>query len=146
MEKVLNIFLNVIKMLLLLVCFVLTFYVIINNYMRLDRSVISSISNFIPYFLLFILFSINFVLRQKEVLNNTLYNVVCCLVFGLNLLVIYRTLFDNNMVLYTRLGYGMNFNYFSDMFMPIKLLIYLLSISNIIMIVNSLLKINKKGS
>lgn len=143
MEKVLNLFLNILKMFLLLISFVLTFYIVVNNYNRLGINAFHSISNFIPYFFLFILLSINFIFKQKEVLNNTFYNICCCLVFILNLFVVYRTLYDSNMVLYIRLGYDMNFNYFTDMFLPIKLLISILCLSNIIMIVKYLLKSDK---
>ena len=137
MLRILNIFLNVIKIFMLLTCFVFTFYIVINNYRRLDKELISSVHNFIPFFLLFILFSINLILNQKEVMKNTFYNITCCLVFIMVLFVIYRTLFDRNMIYYIRLGYDINFNYFMGMLTPIKNLIYLLSISNIILIISS---------
>ena len=56
MLKILNIFLSFLKVFLLLICFVFTFYIVINMYRRLNKDLISSITNFIPFFVLFILF------------------------------------------------------------------------------------------
>lgn len=136
MTKFINLFLCIAKMFLLLTCFVLTFYVVINDYRRLELNLFSSINNFIPYFILFILFSINFILRQKKVNGCLFYNVTCVLVFTLILFVLYRTLFDDNMLYYGELGYDMNFYYFNSVRVPFKIMLYCLSISNLIFMFN----------
>lgn len=136
MTKFINLFLCIAKMFLLLTCFVLTFYVVINDYRRLELNLFSSINNFIPYFILFILFSFNFVLRQKKVNECLFYNVTCILVFILILFVLYRTLFDDNMLYYGELGYDINFYYFNSVRVPFKIMLYCLSISNLILMFN----------
>ena len=42
------------------------------------------------------------------------------------------------MVVLTRLGYDINFNYFADMIAPMKILLYGLSVANILLILSSL--------
>ena len=143
MTKVLNVLLNIIKVIMLLVCFVLTFYIIVKMYQRLDKDMVKSIPNFIPFILLFILFCINFIFRQKQVNQNSFYNITCILVFAMLGFAIYRTFYDKNMVVLTRLGYDINFNYFADIIAPMKVLLYGLSVTNILLIFSGL-DYNKK--
>ena len=49
MLKIINGLLNVLKILMLLVCFVLTFFIVIKMYQRLDKNFVGSIPNFIPF-------------------------------------------------------------------------------------------------
>ena len=144
MIKIINGLLNVLKVIMLLVCFVFTFYIIINMYNRLGKDLIDSISNFIPFVLLFILFSINFVFKQKSVNQCTFYNITCCLVFLMLLFSIYRTFNDKNMIMVIRLGYNINFNYFSDMIAPMRFMLYTLSFSNILLMITGLSVFEKK--
>lgn len=144
MIKLINYILNILKVIMLLVCFVLTFYIIISMYQRLNKSLIGSIYSFIPFGLLFILFSINIIFRQKEVNECTFYNITCCLVFGMLFFAIFRTLTDRNMVVMIRLGYDINFHYFADMIAPMRLMLYGLSISNILLIISNMKFLNKK--
>ena len=137
MIKIFNIILNILKIIMLSVCFVLTFYIIVKMYQRLDKDLIGAISNFIPFIILFILFCINYILRQK-ITQNTFYNVTCILVFSMLGFSIYRTFFDENMVVLTRLGYDINFNYFADIIAPMKVLLYTLSVVNVLLIVSDM--------
>lgn len=134
MIKIINIMLSFLKVILLLVCFVFSFYIIINMYNRLEKNLMDSIYNFIPFFLLFILFSINFILKQKTVNSCLFYNLICCFVFALILLVVYRTFNDSNMIVMLRLGYNINFNYFADMIAPIRAMLYILCVCNVLLI------------
>ena len=143
MIKIVNSLLNILKMIMLLLCFVFTFYIIINMYNRLGKDILGSISNFIPFFILFILFSINFVFHQKAVNECTFYNITCCLVFLMLLFSIYRTFNDKNMVMVIRLGYRINFNYFSDMIAPMRFMLYALSVSNVLLMVTDLKVFNQ---
>lgn len=138
MDKILNIFLLILKMLLLLTCFVFTFFIIINMYKRLEKDMVDAFINFVPFFLLFLLFSINLILRQKSVMQCTFYNITCCLVLAMVLFTVYRTLFDSNMVAFIRLGYNINFNYFADMIAPIKAMLYILCVVNILLMFNEI--------
>lgn len=136
MIRMINGLLGILKMLMLLVCFVFSFYIIANMYRRLDKNLVDSVRNFIPFVLLFIAFAVNFVLRQKAVNQNLFYNITCCLVFGMIMFSIYRTLCDKNMVIMLRLGYDINFNYFADVIAPIKVMLYGLLVSNILLVLS----------
>lgn len=138
MIKIINTILSFLKVLLLLVCFVFSFFIIINMYKRLEKNMMDAIFNFIPFVLLFILFAINIIFRQKSVNHCFFYNVTCCLVFVMILFSVYRTFFDRNMVVMIRLGYNLNFNYFADMIAPIRVMLYILSVSNIFLMVDGL--------
>lgn len=143
MIKILNVILNIFKVIMLLACFVFTFYIILNMYDRLGKNIAGSIYNFIPFVLLFVLFSINFVLRQKVVNECTFYNITCCLVLVMLLFAIYRAFNDRNMIMVIRLGYDINFNYFSDIIAPMKFMLYGLSASNILLMLSDLKIFNR---
>lgn len=134
MIKIVNKVFCIFKVFLLLISFVFSFFIVINMYRRLEKNMVDAIFNFIPFILLFLLFAINIILRQKSVNNCLFYNITCCFVFGMILFSVYRTFFDRNMVVMIRLGYDINFNYFADMIAPIKAMLYILSFSNILLI------------
>lgn len=140
MIKAINGFFSILKVLLLLACFVFSFFIIANMYKRLDKNMVESIVNFIPYVLLFVLFSINIIFRQKSVNGCMFYNITCCLVFSVILFAAFRTFNDKNMVIILRLGYNINFNYFADMIAPMRAMLYLLSVSNVLLMVDGYLK------
>lgn len=134
MKKIINVSLIFIKFLFLLTSFVLTFNIVLRMYERLGKNYIESIPVFIPYIILFFLFSINFILRQKRVNNSMFYNITCCLVFAMLIFCGYRAMTDKYMLLYIRLGdYHINFNYYADIIAPMKVMLYLLSVSNILL-------------
>lgn len=127
---------SVLKYVLLIVAFVLTLYIVIYMYHRLGKSVFYSYSIFIPYIILFIAFCINFLFGQKRVNKCLFYNFVCCLVFFLIVFVDYRTIFDTYMIANSRLGYNINFNYFDDFLIPMKIMLYGLFCTNILLMLN----------
>ena len=133
MIKIVNTIFSYLKVLLLLVAFVFSFFIIINMYRRLEKNMIEAIFNFIPFVILFVLFAINIIFKQKSVNNCFFYNITCCLVFGMLLFAVYRTFFDRNMVVMIRLGYDINFNYFADVIAPMRAMLYILSLSNVLL-------------
>lgn len=134
MKKIINGFLMVIKVIFLLISFVFTFNIVLRMYERLGKNYLDSIPVFIPYIVLFMAFSINIVLRQKRVNNCIFYNLTCCLVFAMLIFCGYRAMTDEYMLLYIRLGnYNINFNYYADIIAPLKVMLYLLSISNLML-------------
>ena len=135
MTKIINMFLSFLKVLLLLICFVLCFFIIFSMYQRLDKNYIEAIFNFIPFALLFILFSINFIFKQKSVNSCLFYNVTCCFVFIVILFAVFRTFFDPNMVVMLRLGYNINFNYFADFIAPMRAMLYILCAANVLLMI-----------
>lgn len=135
MTKIINMFLSFLKVLLLLICFVLSFFIIFSMYQRLEKNYLEAIFNFIPFALLFILFSINFIFKQKSVNSCLFYNVTCCFVFIVILFAAFRTFFDPNMVVMIRLGYNINFNYFADFIAPMRAMLYILCAANILLMI-----------
>lgn len=134
MEKIINGFFSILKFLLLLVCFMVTFYIIMNMYQRLEKNIIECIPTMLPYVILLFLFILNFIFKQKSVNNCMFYNISCCFAFMVILFAAYRSIFDSSMVMILKLGYHINFNYFADVIAPMKVMLYLLIISNILLI------------
>lgn len=138
MIKVINVILSFLKVILLLACFVFSFFIIINMYRRLEKNMVDAIFNFIPFALLFILFAINIIFRQKSVNRCFFYNITCCLVFAMILFAVYRTFLDRNMVVMIRLGYDINFNYFADVIAPMRAMLYILCVCNVLLMIEGI--------
>lgn len=136
MKKILNGLFFALKWILLLSSFAITFYIILSMYDRVNKSLIESVSLFIPYVLILILFMINVVLKQKSVSQNLFYNITCCLVFATIVVVGIRAIIDKNMVLNQIMGYGINFCYFNDFLIFMKVLLYGLAIGNIFFMIH----------
>ena len=130
MKKIINWILLVLKYILFLGAFASSFY------RRLNKDMIESISIFIPYAILLILFFINIIFRQKSVNQNIFYNLTCCLVFVTTIVVSIRSIYDTNMILNKIMGYNINFIYFGDYIMFMKLLMYGLSLGNILFMIH----------
>lgn len=136
MTSIINKIFGILKYILLIIAFVLTLYIIIYMYHRLNKSLIKSYKIFIPFIMIFILFCTNFLFNKKKVQKNLFYNITCCLVFSLIIFVDYRTIFDTYMLANTKLGYNINFNYFNDFLIPLKIMLYGLSIINVLLMIN----------
>lgn len=136
MTTIINKIFGILKYILLIIAFVLTLYIIIYMYHRLNKSLIQSYKIFIPFIMIFILFCTNFLFNKKKVQKNLFYNITCCLVFSLIIFVDYRTIFDTYMLANTKLGYNINFNYFNDFLIPLKIMLYGLSIINVLLMIN----------
>lgn len=146
MNKIFNGILCVFKFLLLFCSFALTFYVILNMYHRLEKSFFEALDIFIPYLILFILFSINHIFEQKNVTSNLFYNLTSCLVFLTFIVVGYRAIFDVNMVMNGKTDYNINFGYFADFVAPMKSMMFLLIGSNILLIISNFFGNNKSSN
>lgn len=136
MTSIINKIFGILKYILLIISFVLTLYIIIYMYHRLNKSLIQSYKIFIPFIMIFILFCTNFLFNKKKVQKNLFYNITCCLVFSLIIFVDYRTIFDTYMLANSKLGYNINFNYFNDFLIPLKIMLYGLSIINVLLMIN----------
>ncbi|MGN0973354.1 MAG: hypothetical protein ACI4OT_01280 [Bacilli bacterium] len=136
MTSIVNKIFSILKYILLIISFVLTLYIVIYMYHRLNKSLIQSYKIFIPFIIIFVLFCINFLFNKKKVQKNLFYNITCCLVFCLIIFVDYRTIFDTYMLANSKLGYNINFNYFNDFLIPLKIMLYGLSITNILLMIN----------
>ena len=135
MKKLLNLLFSFLKYLLLLIAFGSTLFLILKFNARLNKNIKDSISVFIPYILLFILFILNICLDRKYVKKNIFYNITCCLVCATNIVVAYRAMFDTNMVFHSIQKSGVNFNYFNDYLSFNNIMLYGLSIANIVFMI-----------
>ena len=117
----------------MVVSFVLTFYVVMFMFKRLEKDYIGTLQIFIPYILVLVVFTINLLFDQKSVTKNLFYNLTCCLVFGVLIFAGYRAIFDEYMLSGIKMGYNINFNYYADMLAPLRSMLYLLIASNIML-------------
>lgn len=130
MRKIFNVLFSITKYLLFIAAFGITIFIVIQMNTRLEKSFMTSISVFIPFFVLLLFFVLNLVLHQKGVTNNLFYNITCNLVFLVILYAGYRAFTDKNMVLNQVYGYGIDFNYFNTFLAYCNVLLYGLCIGN----------------
>ncbi len=148
MVKLLNKLLIILKNILLPITLFASIYIVIFMFKRLDKDVFGqNLMEFLaivfPYFLLLILNIVNIFLKQKSVNDNLFYNATSFFVSITILIFCYRALFDKNMFLWYKYGYNINFNYFSDQIAAIKVMLYGLSIGNILLMISNYLQDNK---
>lgn len=149
MNKILNKMFYILKNILLPILLFATIYIIVFMFKRLEKEIFGA--NFmefagiiVPFILLIILLVINFFLKHDIVRNNLFYNLVSFIVMLTIFVFCYRALFDQNMFLWHKYGYNINFNYFADQVAPIKVMLYGLSIANILLIVEEYIKDKKE--
>lgn len=135
MKKILNIMFAILKYILLLGAFAITLFIIVRMNVRLNKSFTTVIPEFIPFLLIFLLFIINLTFKQDGVNNNIFYNLTSCIVFTTIIVVGYRAFADKNMVLNEKYGYGIDFNYFNTFISYMKIMLYGLSVSNILFMI-----------
>ena len=136
MKQILNGLFYFIKFLLFFAALSLSIFIISQMYSRLGKDIKESVKAFAPFFVIFVLFIINILLKQKNVTHNLFYNITCCLAFGTIVVVGLRALFDTNLILWEKLGRKINFNFF-DYFIPfMKIMLYGLSIANFFLMFN----------
>ena len=131
MKQIFNYMFYLLKFLLLIGAFGTTLFVMMRMNMRLDRNIVDSLHIFIPFIVLLVVFIINIIFKQNGVTNNLFYNLTCCLVFATVLFVGYRAIFDTNMVLNEKYGYGIDFNFFDNFIAYMNIMLYGLSIADI---------------
>ena len=132
MKKIFNGLFYGLKFLLFVVAFGLTLFILIRMNMRLNKDFTSIISEFIPFVILLILFIVNLLFKQKNISKNLFYNLTCCLVLSTIIVVALISLLDTNMVLNEKYGYGVDFNFFDNFIPYIKIMLYGLSIADIL--------------
>ncbi len=134
MEKIINSFLLIFKLILLLISFILSGYIVLKMYSSFDRNLLDSILYILPYIILITLFIVNVVKKQDCVNKNIFYNITCILVSIVIIIVSLRTMFDKNLLLNDELKFGINFMYFSDFLIFMKIMLYGLALGNILFI------------
>ena len=147
MVKIFNKICFHLKNLLLPIDLVATIYIIMFMFQRLGKNIFGAdmmefLQTIIPFILLIILWLINLIFKQNDVKNNTFYNITSFLVVITIGIFCYRALMDQNMTFWHKYSYKINFNYFSDQLAASKVMLYGLSIVNIILIIANAIKID----
>ena len=70
--------------------------------------------------------------KQEGVTKCLFYNLTCCLVLTTIVLVSLRAILDTNMVLNSKYGYGIDFNFYDNFLPYINIMLYGLSLANIL--------------
>ena len=149
MTKILNKLIYILKNILLPLTFIATIYITVFMFKRLEKDIFGvNLFEFlkvvIPFIILLILILVNSFLNIKTVKDNIFYNITSFIVLITISIFCYRALFDQNMFLWHKYGYNINFNYFSDQIASIQVMLYGLSLANILLIIKDKLSVDKK--
>ena len=129
MKKIINSLLFYSKIILLLVAFTLTLYIIFSMNAYYQNNAVNILLIGIPLFLVLLMFVLS--IFNDNIKDNLLFNLSCFLAIVAIIIIDYRTIFDSNMVLW--IDSKMNFYYFSSTLKVVKLLSYLIFIGNILL-------------
>lgn len=148
MTKILNKLIYILKNILLPITFIATIYITVFMFKRLEKDIFGAnlfefLKVVIPFIILLILILVNSFLKIKTVKDNIFYNITSFIVLITISIFCYRALFDQNMFLWHKYGYNINFNYFSDQIASIQVMLYGLSLANIFLIIKDRLSIDK---
>ena len=146
--KSINKLLYYLKNIILPLLMIATIYIIMFMFERLEKDILGAnlmefIKVVLPYILLIIVSLINYFFHQDEVKNNIYYNITSFLVMLTIAVFVSRALLDTNMIFWHKYGYYMNFNYFADQLSAIKIMLYGLSIINIILMITNYIKVDE---
>ena len=86
MTKFINNVLLVMRYILFILSFSVTIYGMIFLYSYFSYEIFVII---IPYILLLVAFVVDLCFKRRKILNNCFYNLTACLVFGLNIFIIF---------------------------------------------------------
>lgn len=133
------------NVLLLVISFFFCLYINVHMNVELGnnpfgRNIGQFFVSLIPFVLLMIMLFINLVNNHKKINSSIIYKVIS--IFGIIVIIFMecRALFDKNMVLLFKTSSNINFDYFTDQLLPIKLILYGLCLVNIIYIVEEYLE------
>ena len=149
MTKILNKLIYILKNILLPLTFIATIYITVFMFKRLEKVIFGAnlfefLKVVIPFIILLILILVNSFLNIKTVKDNIFYNLTSFIVLITISIFCYRALLDQNMFLWHKYGYNINFNYFSDQIASIQVMLYGLSLANILLIIKDKLSVDKK--
>ena len=134
------------KYLLLIISFGLVFFGIMTTYSRLNKSLLDAIGVFLPFALVLLVFIISMIMHSKLSKSKLLFNFVSCLVFVVTIIIGLRSMLDKNMLLYYK--YQINFNptFFADNLSAIEFMLYMIFVSNVLLIICDVLKKKKNNN
>lgn len=129
MTDAINKILFYIKVILLLVAFTLSLYIIMMMYDRFGRGIMDLILLFIPMLLSLITFVVSFFFKDGN--KSILFNVSTVLALLAIVIICIRALIDKNMVL--NIKDGINYYYFENQLRQIKILMYMIFFGNLVL-------------
>ncbi len=129
MVKIINKILFYSKIVFLLIAFVITLYILLIRMDTYGLSPLSIFPLFIPLLLVLIAFVFSFFLGIGN--DNLFYNLACVLVLLAIIVIDYRVVFDNNIISKTTV----NLNFFDLHTTKIKIMLYLTTVSNILLMI-----------
>lgn len=141
MSKYVKYIISFMQVITLVIAFFLVLYINIYYFFSLGKTPFGSdiwdfFSLIIPFVLLMCLYFLNYVNNHNFVNNYYLYKG-CSIIVMLNIIYIaIRSLFDYNLI-YLYNDYHINFIYFNNHILGIKIVVYLLCFINIILIINN---------
>ena len=130
MKELINKILFYLKLIFLLISFSIIMYILFMMYDDYNTGIISILLMFIPLFLVLVIFVVSFFFKEGH--NHTMFNVASFLSLLAIFIISFRTLFDKNMVLWAK--DGMNYYFFQNQMMQIKILCYAIFLGNILLI------------
>lgn len=127
------------KYILLIISFGLVFFGIMSTYSRLQKPLTDAVDVFLPFGLVLLSFMATLIMSSKLSQSKLLFNFVSCFVFIVTIIIGLRSMFDKNMLLFYK--YQINFNptFFSDNLSAIKVMLYMIFASNVLLIICDLL-------
>ncbi len=129
MEKLINKILFCTKIIFLIIAFVVTLYILLVRMDVNELSITSVLFIFVPLFLVLAVFVFSFFLNIGN--DNIIFNLTCVMVLLSIIFIDYRTVFDHNIISNT----AINLNFFEIQTNRIQIMLYLMFISNILLII-----------
>jgi len=147
MVKILNKIIFYLKNIMLPILLMATIYIVCFMFQRLGKNIFGEnllefLDVIFPFLLIIVLSLINIFLNQDEVNDNIFYNITSFIVVFVISIFCIRALFDNNMYFLHKYSYHINFNYFSDQIAATKVMLYGLSVGNILLMISNYIKID----
>ncbi len=128
MLKIVNKTIFFLKVFLLLFDLIMTFYIMLMMNSYYENELLNLIFVCLPLFLVLIIFVISFFFKEGD--DNTLFNVSSFLALITILIIDYRTICDQNMIMWEKVS--LNFYYFKNQMNVIKALGYTIFIGNLL--------------
>lgn len=144
MEKILSKLFGFLKYILLIVAFGLVFFGIMKTYARLEKPLTDAVNIFIPFAFVLLMYVVNLFKKNKHVSDNLFFNFVSVLTFVVIIIICLRSLFDTNMILWSKYNIDFNPAYFADNISLIKSLLYMIGGANVLLFICGIVDRDKK--
>lgn len=148
MSNILKKILTTLNVLLLVIAFFLILYINVYQCFYLKnnpfgRGFFDFFAILVPFVLLMSLYFINFINSHNIANNSLLYKVIAIISMITIIYISYRAIFDDSLILWHKTDYHINFEYFNNHVIVIKIILYGLGLVNIFFIIEEYLQKNK---